>query len=234
MDFFSSQESLTAIQWILRAIVSFFFLLFVTKIMGQRSISQLRLLDFMMALSIGNIIAHPLSDEKLGMKSSMITMTVMVILYLTGIFLVLKWPKFRNFINAPAFPLIENGKIVYKNLARARISIDVLLSELRKEKIEGIDKVALAFWEADGTLSIFLNPQYQTVTPSALQLATKPFHFPHTIIKEGKILSEELHQTGKDESWLKNEIKHTYSVDIHDILLATIDNDDNVKICLYH
>ncbi len=76
MDFFYSQESLTAIQWILRAIVSFFFLLFVAKIMGQRSISQLRILDFIMALSIGNIIAHPLSDEHLGMKGSMITITV--------------------------------------------------------------------------------------------------------------------------------------------------------------
>ena len=234
MDFFSSQESLTAIQWILRAIIAFFFLLIVTKIMGQRSISQLRLLDFMMALSIGNIIAHPLSDESLGMKGSMITMTVMVILYLIGIFLVLKWPKFRNFINAPSFPLIKNGKILYKNLTRARISIDVLLSELRKEKIESIDKVALALWEADGTLSIFLDSQYQTVTPSTLQIATKPFHFPHPIIKEGKILSEELNQTGKNESWLKNEIKHTYNLDIHDILLATIDDNDHVKICLYH
>jgi uncharacterized membrane protein YcaP (DUF421 family) len=234
MDFFSSQESLTTIQWILRAIISFFFLLFITKIMGQRSISQLRLLDFIMALSIGNIIAHPLSDEHLGMKGSMITITVMVILYLMGIFLVLKWPKFRNFINAPAFPLIEDGKIVYKNLAKARISIDVLLSELRKEKIEEIDKVALAFWEADGTLSIFLDPQYQTVTPSDLQLAIKPFHFSQAIIKEGKILSKELHQTGKSESWLKNEIKNTYNLDIHDILLATIDDNDNVKICLYH
>jgi len=73
LDFFYSQESLTAIQWILRAVISFFFLLIVTKIMGQRSLSQLRLLDFIMALSIGNIIAHPLSDQHLGMKGSMIT-----------------------------------------------------------------------------------------------------------------------------------------------------------------
>ena len=105
-------------------------------------------------------------------------------------FPVLKWTKLRNFINAPSFPLIKNGKIIYKNLTRARISIDVLLSELRKEKIEGIDKVSLALWEPDGTLSIFLDSQYQTVTPSDLQLATKPFHFPHTVIKEGKIISK--------------------------------------------
>lgn len=234
MDFFYSQESLTAIQWILRAIISFFFLLFAAKIMGQRFISQLRLLDFIIALSIGNIIAHPLSDEQIGMKGSMITLTVLVILYLIGVFSTLKWTKLRNFINEPSFPLIENGKIIYKNLVKARISIDVLLTELRKEKIESIDKVTLALWETDGTISIFLDSQYQTVTPSALQLATKPFHFPHTIIKEGKILYEELIQTRKTESWLKNEIKNTYDLDIHDILIATIDDNDQVKICLYN
>jgi uncharacterized membrane protein YcaP (DUF421 family) len=94
MDFFNGQESLTAIQWILRAIVAFFFLLFAVKIMGQRSISHLRLLDFIMALLLGNIIAHPLSDEQLGLKGSMITMTVLVILYTVGVFLSLKWYKF--------------------------------------------------------------------------------------------------------------------------------------------
>lgn len=95
MEFFHSQETLTAIQWILLAIVAFFFLLFATKMMGQRSISQLRMLDFAMAITLGNIIAHPLSDEGLGMKGSMITMTVLVVLYLICIFLSLKWVAFR-------------------------------------------------------------------------------------------------------------------------------------------
>ena len=68
MDFFQSQETLTSIEWVLRAVVAFFFLVIVAKAMGQRAISQLRLLDFVIALVIGNIIAHPLSDEKSGAK----------------------------------------------------------------------------------------------------------------------------------------------------------------------
>ena len=47
----------------LRAIISYVFLLFAIKLMGRRSISQLRLIDFTMALILGNILAHPLSDE---------------------------------------------------------------------------------------------------------------------------------------------------------------------------
>jgi uncharacterized membrane protein YcaP (DUF421 family) len=94
MEFMSGKESLTIIQWVLRAIVAFFFLLFAAKLMGQRSISQLRLIDFIMAILLGNIIAHPLSDEQLGLKGSMITMTVLVMLYTVGVFLSLKWHKF--------------------------------------------------------------------------------------------------------------------------------------------
>ena len=234
MDFFYNQESLTAIQWILRAVVSFFFLLIVTKIMGQRSLSQLRLLDFIMALSIGNIIAHPLSDQHLGMKGSMITIGVLVILYLLMVFLSLKWLKLTKFVDPSPFPLIKNGEILYKGLTKARIPIDVLLTELRKKQIHDIQQVALALWESDGTISFFLESQYQTLTPKDMKLMTKSFSLPITIIKDGKIDFEELKQTGKDEDWVKNQIRMVHSLDIKNILLATMDdNNDKINVFLY-
>ncbi|MGG3181449.1 DUF421 domain-containing protein [Priestia megaterium] len=234
MDFFYSQESLTAGQWILRAVISFFFLLIVTKIMGQRSLSQLRLLDFIMALSIGNIIAHPLSDQHLGMKGSMVTMGVLVLLYLIMVFLSLKWLKFTKLVDPSPFPLIKNGEILYKGLTKARIPIDVLLTELRKKQIHDIQQVALALWESDGTISFFLESQYQILTPKDMKLITKPFSLPITIIKDGKIDFEELKQTGKDEEWVKNQIRTIHSLDIKNILLATMDDkNDKIKVFLY-
>ena len=232
MDFFYSQETLTSTQWILRAIVSFFFLLFAVKLMGRRAISQLRLIDFLMALIIGNILAHPLSDEQLGLKGPMITSVVLVILYIISVFGSLHWSKLRNFFESPPLLLIENGKVIHKNLVKARLSIDVILSELRKAKIEEIQKVALAFWEPDGTISFFLLPQYQAVTPADIQLTTKPFSFPITLIKEGKIDFHELNRVGKDEEWLKKRIS-VYNSDVAGILLATIDNNGDIKVFLY-
>lgn len=233
MEFFSEQESLSFIQWVLRAIVAFFFLLIVTKIMGQRSISQLRLIDFMMAILFGNIIAHPLSDEQLGLKGSMITMSVLVVLYTIGVYLSIKWKTLRKFLEPTPFPLIKNGKIMYKSLLKARISIDILLSELRKQKIDDIEKVSLALWEPGGSLSVFLSSQYNTVTPADMQLVVKPFLFPVPIVKEGQIDMETLNQLGKDEVWLENRIKTSFAVDIKEILLATVDSNDEVRIFTY-
>ena len=200
--------------------------------MGERTLSQLRLIDFTIALILGNILAHPLSDEQLGLKGSLITTIVLIILYLFCVFTSLKWDTFRKWFEPSPYPLIINGEIIYANLRKARITIDHLLSELRKEKIEDIHKVAHAQWEPDGTISFFLSPQFQALTPQDMQLVKKPFSFPRIIIKEGKIDFNELHQSGKDNTWLENKFS-IFNVKAHDILLATIDNNDELKIYRY-
>lgn len=233
MEFFQSQGSLTTIEWVLRAVVSFFFLVIVAKIIGQRAISQLRLLDFVIALVIGNIIAHPLSDEELGLKGSIITTVVLVILYIIGVFSMLKFPWFRKFINHEPITVIKNGEVIYKGLLHARISIDVLLEELRKDKIEDIKKVALAYWEAEGKLSIFLDPKYEPVTPETLNIGVKSFDMPRTIIKEGKIIAQELTNIQKDKEWLVANLKRLYQTEVEKVLLATIDKTEKLNVFLF-
>jgi uncharacterized membrane protein YcaP (DUF421 family) len=233
MDFFHSQETLTTLEWVLRAVVSFIFLLVFAKVLGQRAISQLRLLDFVIALVIGNIIAHPLSDEELGLKGSVITTIVLVILYLGGIFLVLKWPWFRKLINHEPITLVQDGKILYKGLNHARISIDVLLEELRKGKVEDVKKVALALWEAEGKISFFLDPKYEPITPETLEIKMKAFEMPRIIIKEGKIIDKELKYAQKDEDWVKSHLRSSFQTEVENVLLGTIDKNNKLNVFLY-
>lgn len=233
MEFFSEQESLTSLQWALRAVIGYLFLVIIAKFMGQRSISQLRFKDFVIVLLLGNIIAHPLSDPGLGLKGSMISMGVVVFLYLLSIFLSLKWGLMRKWFDPPPIPLIENGQIHYRNLQKARITLDILLTELRKEKTEDIQKVALALWEPGGTISIFLDPKFQNVTNKDLGITTQSFYMPRTIIKDRKIDYKELKLSGKDEQWVKDNLEHLHKVRIKDVLLAVIDKEDKLKVLLH-
>lgn len=233
MGFFQAQETLTTIEWVLRAVIAFFFLVIVARVLGQRAISQLRLLDFVIALVIGNIIAHPLSDEGLGLKGSMITTIVLVVLYLSGILLMLKWPWFRRLLTSKPIILVQNGEILQKGLNDARISIDVLLEELREAKVIDVKNVALAMWEADGKISVFMDPQYEPVTPLSLQIETEPFDYPRTIIKEGIINFKELKQVQKDEDWIVSKLKSLYKTEIKNVLLATLDSKNNLRVFLY-
>lgn len=233
MDFLYSQETLTTIDWILRAIIAFLLLLTVAKLLGQRSLSQLRLPDFAITLVIGNIIAHPLSDEKLGLEGSIITTSILVILYICGVFIIIKFPSIGRFINNAPITIVQNGEILYNRLKKARISIDVLLEELRKEKVDDLKKVALAIWEPNGKFSVFLYPEYEPITPSSLHTKMEPFDLPRTIIKEGKLNSNEIKKLHKDEDWGVSKLKNSYDTDVKNVLLATLDNKDNLKIFLY-
>lgn len=233
MDFFHGHVTLSNVEWIMRAIVTFFIMVITAKFMGQRSLSQLRLLDFVVALMLGNIIAHPLSDPTIGMDGSIITTLVIVVLYILGILLSLKWEWLRKFTDPAPMTLIKNGEINYKGLRKARISLDYLLAELRKEKIEDVKKVALALWESDGKMSIFLDPQYNPITPSAYQLKTKPFDLPMILIKEGKINVQRLQQINKEEQWLLDRLKTFHQTKVSNVLLATIDCEDNLKVFFY-
>lgn len=227
MDFFKSQESLTTMGWILRGIVGFVFLIIAAKMMGQRSISQLRFLDFIIALTLGNIIAHPLSDEQLGLKGSMITTVSLVILYIVAIWLSLKIPLFKQFFDPPAITLIQEGKLDYRNLSKAKLTIDFLYAELRKSRVEDISKVAFAAWEPGGTLSVFVNTAYQSVTPADLKLPMQPFNLTKPIIADGHIEHTLLSEIGKDREWLETEIlPHS----VNNVILATVDSKLTVKV----
>lgn len=216
-------------EWILRAAVSFIFLLVSAKLMGQRSISQLRFLDFIIALTLGNIIAHPLSDEELGLRGSMITTIVLIVLYIALTWMGLKWVPLKRFLDPSPITLVKNGLIQFQNLSKAKISVEFLFSELRKEKANDISAVSLAVWEPGGTISVFIDTPYQPVTPSDLQLPTKPFSATRPIIVNGVIDRSLLREMGKNEEWLIRQIAPS-KINLREVRLATIADDETVNV----
>lgn len=216
-------------QWILRAIVGYFFLLITAKALGQRSISQLRFLDFVIALILGNIMAHPLSDEHLSLKGSMITTLTLVVLYLITSWLSLKWNFLKHLFEPSPLTLIQHGQLRMGGLRKAKISVDHLFSELRKQQVEDIEKVALALWEPGGMVSVFLEPQYQTVTTKDMALPSDPFSLVKPIIIQGAYDKKLLAQQGKNLAWLEAQL-HTAQAQLEHVVLATIDDQNQVRV----
>jgi uncharacterized membrane protein YcaP (DUF421 family) len=61
----------------------------------------------------------------------------------------------------------------------------------------------------------------------------EPFDLPKTIIKEGTLYANVLKQVNKDEGWVVEKLESLYQTNIKNVLLATIDQKDNLKIFLY-
>lgn len=72
-----------------------------------------------------------------------------------------------------------------------------------------------------------------TITPSSLNIEMEPFNFSKTVIKDGKINLKELKELNKDEYWLISKLESLYQTSIKNVLLATLDNKDDLKVFLY-
>lgn len=167
------------------------------------------------------------------MKGSVISTIVLTVLYIACVFLTQKWVGFRKALDSEPLALITKGEINYQSLKKARISIDYLLAQLRKEKVEDVKKVALALWESDGTIAIFLDPKHQALTPATFQKKPEPFDLPKTIITDGRINYHELKRINKEEEWLISKLKEIYQTEIHNVLLATVNSQNQLQVFLY-
>lgn len=67
-----------------------------------------------------------------------------------------------------------------------------------------------------------------------MKLAPEAFSLPTVLIKEGKIDYFELKNSNINEGWLKDRVISMYKVDVKDVLLATLDQNNNLQVYLYN
>lgn len=162
--------------------------------------------------------------EKLLTIWKMSTTFALVVMYILSLLLKLKFKRVKKFLSPAPIPIVKNGEIIYKNLVKAKIPLDFLLSKLRLQQIADIKKVAAAFWEPGGKISVFLVSSHQTLTPNDMKIVTLPFSLPTVVIKEGDIDLDALNRIDRTKDWLTDLLKNTYNAKAKDILLATVDD----------
>ena len=63
-------------------------------------------------------------------------------------------PFVARFVDPPALPLVEDGRLLRRNMRRELITEDELMSQLRLSGIEELEQVKRAYMEGDGGISV--------------------------------------------------------------------------------
>lgn len=142
----------------------------------------------------------------------------------------LKWDRWRRFLEPAPIILIHNGSIDFSNLKKARITAEYLFSELRMRNVSDIQTVKLALWEASGVVSIFQYPEYEAASRRDLKVAGRRSPVSFILVKNGRIQQDVLALIGKPEEWAKEFLEK--SAEIESIMLATVDESHKINILL--
>ena len=138
--------------------------------------------------------------------------------------------KARKFLAGDPTIVIENGKVLEKNMNKMRYTIDYLNQQLREKDVFNVEEVLFAIIETNGSLTVLKKPQYRNVTRQDLMVTVVPKHrLPIELIMDGKIIKENLEQNNLSNSWLQSELRKRNSTK-NDVVYAVLAANGNMYI----
>jgi len=215
---------------IFRSIISLVTLFLVTKMIGKKQVSQLSLFDYVIGISIGNFAA----EMSINLETNEFTGTLAVIIFGLVAYLV-SWLSMKSiflrrfFFGSPSV-IIQDGKILDNEMRKCRIDLNDLLEQARIAGYFDISQIAFAVMEVNGSMSFLPKGIYEKPTVGDMNISVKKQGMLANVILDGKIMPHNLENINKDENWLRKEIKKQGYKDIEEILLATVDVNNEVTI----
>ena len=206
----------------LRTVVLYLLLIVTVRLMGKRQIGEMEPADFVVTMLLANLAAIPMQDSAIPLLSGLVPILVILGLELILAAVSLQSIRMRRLLCGKPVILMQNGKILERNLQRTRVNLDELTMHLREKGIFDLSTVKFAILETNGQLSTLLYAKEQPASARDAGIRVRETELPVTIISAGRILAENLHLAGRDGGWLEAELKRR-SLTAEQVLLLTVD-----------
>lgn len=213
----------------LRTILVLVLLFFLFKIMGKKQVSQMNMFDYITGITIGSIAADLSLDIEKNIMAGIICLLIYCLTDLLLSYLSLKSVKLRNFFNGREVIIIENGIINKENMAKNKITINILETEARVNGYFNLKEINNAILEPNGKISFEPKEKEKSATKKDININSKDKSLVYNIIIDGEIITENLEHINKDIDWLKHELK-ILGKKKENILLLTADLDNHINI----
>ncbi len=221
------------VEIIIRSFLAFSILLVGARLLGKQTISQMNVLDFIIAISIGAITANLSFNLSVKIHHSILAFSIFVTVSILTSYISLKSYRARNWITGNPTVVIENGKILEKNMRKARYNLNELNQLLREREIFNIEEVLYAIVETNGKMNVLKKPEYQGVTKQDIKAPLIKNRLPIELIMDGKILDKNLTDNHIQEKWLLRELNKR-NLKQTDVFYAVISATNKLFINTYH
>jgi uncharacterized membrane protein YcaP (DUF421 family) len=138
---------------VLRAAVAFAFIFFLTRIVGRRELSSLEPFDLIMLIVLGDLVQQGVTQSDYSVTGLVLAAGTIALMQVGVSYLNFRFGRLRLVLEGEPMVLIEDGRVLERNLARERMTRDELLEQARQNQIGSIEKVRLAVLETSGQIS---------------------------------------------------------------------------------
>ena len=207
-----------------KAVFLYLVLIATVRLMGKRQVGQMEPSEFVVTMLLADLASIPMDDSSVPLTQGLLPMAAVLVTEFGMSLLSRDFILFRKILCGKPVILIENGKLLQKNLRKTRISPDELTGHLRIKDVLDITTVQYAILETNGELSVFLWPQYQ---PTKAGNSSDPQSLPVTIIENGVLMPKNLTISGKDKRWVDKTLRN-YHATVESTYLLTVDANNQI------
>lgn len=209
---------------ILRSVILYAVVLIVMRIMGKRQIGQLQPFELVITIIISELAAVPMQNTGIPLLYGILPILILMIAQVLLSFISLKSVRARGIICGKPSILIEDGKIMEKELSNLYFNVNDLLEQLRVKGYPDVQDVEFAILETEGQLSIIPKSMKRPVTPMDLNVTVNQEKLPITLIIDGEVIKQNLKIALLNEDDLNKLLNKNNVKSYKSVLFAALDS----------
>lgn len=214
---------------LIRTVLTYFFLIFMMRLMGKRQLGELEMTDLVITLLLSEIATVALTDPSKSIMHAVIPVATLALLEVLTSFLSIKLPRIKALLSPKPAILIHNGRIDRTQLQKARISLDELMCELRQKDVSDIAQVQYAILESSGKISVIKNTADSPPSAALLGIHACENGMMRTVFCDGHYSDNTLRALGRDRNWVQKQIK-ARGLTPGQVFFVIADDAGNVRI----
>jgi uncharacterized membrane protein YcaP (DUF421 family) len=144
---------------VVRAFFAFLLVFAITRLIGRRELSTLQPYDLILLVVIGDLIQQGVTQSDMSFTGGVLAVGVFAFMTLAVSYLGFRFIRLRPLIDPEPLILVEDGKLIEKNLRKERITPEEVAAEARVRQITSLDAVQWAVLETGGRIS-FIEKQH--------------------------------------------------------------------------
>lgn len=147
-----------------RGTLVYLMLFAILRFLPNRQIGTVGISDLLVVVLFAEAAQNAMASNYTAVSDGVILVSTIIFWSYTLNWLGFKFRWFQRFLNPPPTPLVVNGKMMRQNLEQQLITQDELMSMLRKQGVQKMSEVKLAFMESDGNISVITNSPKSTTS----------------------------------------------------------------------
>lgn len=206
------------------SLVSLAALFLLTKLMGNKQVSQMNLFDYIIGITIGSIAAE-MATELDTPENALLAMAVYAVAAVCISVLTNKSLAARRVMTGKPLVLMDGGVLYRENLKKAKMDLGEFLMFCRIGGFFDLNQIQTALLEHNGTVTFLPVEMQRPATPADLSMQPEQTLLQTPVILDGEALPGNLQRVGKDMTWLMGQIRRQGYKEPGEIFLALADGN---------